>query len=280
MSKRYLRLLVEQGKVIGWDDPRMPTLQGLRRRGYTPEAIRAFVLSTGLSKVNSTAGNDMLEAALRDDLAERARRVMAVINPLKVTITNYEEGKMEYFEVPYHAEKPELGSRKIPFSKHLLIEADDFTPVKPNNKYKRLSIGDEVRLFHAYFIKATDVKYDDKKNVIEVLATYDEATRSGSGFNERKPNGTIHYVEETQALKVKMNFFGPMIIGDDNMELMDRFNQDSWTVKEGFVEHALLDSKPFDKFQFMRNGYFTVDSDSKNGHLLFNEIVPLKSSYK
>ena len=280
MSKRYLRLLVEQGKVIGWDDPRMPTLQGLRRRGYTPEAIRAFVLSTGLSKVNSTAGNDMLEAALRDDLAERARRVMAVINPLKVTITNYEEGKLEYFDVPYHAEKPELGSRKIPFSKHLLIEADDFTPVKPNNKYKRLSIGDEVRLFHSYFIKATDVKYDEKGNVIEVLATYDELTRSGSGFNERKPNGTIHYVEETQALKVKMNFFGPMIIGDDNMELMDRFNQDSWTVKEGYVEHALIDSKPFDKFQFMRNGYFNTDPDSKKGHLLFNEIVPLKSSYK
>jgi glutaminyl-tRNA synthetase len=280
MSKRYLRQLVEEGKVIGWDDPRMPTLQGLRRRGYTPEAIRKFVLSTGLSKVNSTAGNDMLEAAIRDDLAEKAKRVMAIINPLKVTITNYEEGKIEYFEVPFHSEQLELGSREIPFSKHLYIEADDFIVSKPNNKFKRLSLGDEVRLFHSYFIKAVDVKYDNSGNVIEVLATYDPATRSGSGFNERKPNGTIHYVEATTSVPAKFNFFGPMIIGDDDMALSDRFNQDSWTVKKGFVERALTSTQPQDKFQFMRNGYFNTDLDSKEGHLIFNEIVPLKSSYK
>ena len=222
----------------------------------------------------------MLEAALRDDLAERAPRAMAVINPLKVTITNYEENKIEYFDVAYHQDKPELGSRKVPFSKHIYIDQDDFVVTKPNNKYKRLSVGDEVRLFYAYFIKATDVKYDSDGNVVEVLATYDEQTRSGSGFNDRKPNGTIHFVEATHAVPAKFNFFGPMIQGDDDMDLMDRFNQNSWTVKEGFVEEALLEVKPQDKFQFIRNGYFNTDLDTKKGHPVFNEIVPLKSSYK
>lgn len=280
MSKRFLRQLVEEHKVIGWDDPRMPTLQGLRRRGYTPESIRHFILSTGLSKVNSTVGTDMLEASLRDDLALRARRVMAVINPLKVTITNYPEGQIEYFDVPYNQDNESLGERKIPFSKHLYIEQDDFVLEKPNKKYKRLALGIEVRLFHAYFIKANDVVYDKDGNIIEVLATYDPLTKSGSGFDERKPNGTIHYVEATQGIKATMNFFGPMIIGDDDMDLMDRFNKDSWTVKEGIVEVSLSETKPQDKYQFMRNGYFTTDKDSKKDHLIFNEIVPLKSSYK
>ena len=280
MSKRYLRELVERNKVIGWDDPRMPTLSGLRRRGYTPEAIRAFILSTGLSKVNSTAGNDMLEAALRDDLTLKAKRVMAVIEPLKVTITNYDENQVEYLEAPYHQENLELGSRQIPFSKHLYIEKDDFVLVKPNSKYKRLALNEEVRLFHAYFIKAYDVKYDENQNVIEVLATYDPNTKSGSGFNERKPNGTIHYVEQTSSVKAKFNFFGPMISDDENLDLIDRFNDDSWMVKNGFVEQALRNSKPQEKFQFMRNGYFNVDTDTNNEEIVFNEIVPLKSSYK
>ena len=280
MSKRFLRALVEENKVMGWDDPRMPTLSGLRRRGYTPEAIRKFIISTGLSKVNSTVGVDMLEAAVRDDLSERSKRAMAVIRPLKVTITNYEEGKIEYFDVSYHPDKPELGSRRVPFSRHIYIDQDDFVVNKPNNKYKRLSIGDEVRLFYAYFIKAYDVKYDDKGQVIEVLATYDPETRSGSGFNDRKPNGTIHFVEATQAVPARFNFFGPMIQGDDSMNLMDRFNHDSWTYQDGFVEQALVDVKVQDKFQFIRNGYFNTDPNTKQGHLVFNEIVPLKSSYK
>jgi len=279
MSKRFLRELVEKGKVTGWDDPRMPTLSGLRRRGYTPESIKKFILSTGLSKVNSTAGNDMLEAALRDDLAEKAFRTMAVINPLKVTLTNYEEGKIEYFDVPFHPEKPELGSRHIPFGKTLYIEADDFVVTKPNNKYKRLALGEEVRLFYSYFIKAHDVVYDKDGQVIEVLASYDELTRSGSGFNERKPNGTIHYVEATHAVPAQFNFFGPMIIGDDSMDLLDRFNDDSWTIKHGFVEHSMKHVKVQDKFQFIRNGYFNTD-EPKESKLNFNEIVPLKSSYK
>jgi len=280
MRKRDLREIVEKHRVTGWDDPRMPTLQGLRRRGYTPDAIRHFVLSTGLSKVNSTVGLDMLESALRDDLAAKAKRVMGVIHPLKVTITNYPEDKLEYFVVANNQDNEALGERKVPFSKHLYIENDDFVLEKPNKKYKRLALGIEVRLFHAYFIKANDVVYNDKGEIIEVLATYDPETLSGSGFDERKPNGTIHYVEATQGLKAKMNFFGPMLDGDSDSDLMDRFNDDSWVVKEGVVEASLVDAKPEDKFQFMRNGYFCVDKESKEGHLVFNEIAPLKSSYK
>ncbi len=280
MSKRFLRELVESGKVKGWDDPRMPTLSGMRRRGYTPEAIRNFVISTGLSKVNSTAGIDMLEAAVRDDLQNHARRAMAVINPLKVTLTNYDENKIEYVEVPYHPEDESLGTRSVPFSRHLYIEQDDFVVTKPNNKYKRLSLGDEVRLFNTYFITAHDVIYNEKGEVIEVLATYDPETKSGSGFSLRKPNGTIHFVEASKAVKATFNFFGPMIIGDDSMDLKDRFNEDSWHVKKGFIEEALKDAKPQDKFQFLRNGYFNIDQDSKEDDIILNEIVPLKSSYK
>ncbi|MCF7931380.1 MAG: glutamine--tRNA ligase, partial [Acholeplasmataceae bacterium] len=198
----------------------------------------------------------------------------------KVTITNYPEDHLEYFDVAYNQDNPELGERKIPFSRHIYIEADDFVVTKPNNKYKRLALDVEVRLFHAYFIKANEVIYGENGEVKEILATYDPETKSGSGFNERKPNGTIHYVEASQGLKTKINFFGPMIEGNDDMDLMDRFNPNSWTVKESIVETALIDAKPQDKFQFMRNGYFNVDDDSKTGHLIFNEIVPLKSSYK
>mgnify|MGYP001177945102 CR=1 FL=1 len=280
MSKRYLRQLVETHKVTGWDDPRMPTLMGLRRRGFTPEAIRHFILSTGLSKVNSTIGNDMLEASLRDDLSIKAPRAMAIINPLKVTITNYEDGKIEYFEVPNHPDHDHLGTRIVSFSKHLYIEHDDFVIQKPNKHYKRLAIHEEVRLFHTYFIKAYDVIKDEAGNPIEVLATYDPLTRSGSGFNERKPNGTIHFVEATEAIKAQFNFFGPMIIGDDSMELEDRFNEQSWTIQHGWVEKALANVKPEDKFQFIRNGFFNTDNDSTPQCLIFNEIVPLKSSYK
>lgn len=280
MSKRFLRDLVEKGKVIGWDDPRMPTLSGMRRRGYTPEAIRNFVLSTGLSKVNSTVGMDMLEAAVRDDLQLHAKRAMAIINPLKVTITNYPEDKIEYVSSAYHPDLPEIGERNIPFSRHLYIEKDDFVLEKPNNKYKRLALNEEVRLFHTYFIRAYDVIKDQDGNVIEVLATYDENTKSGSGFNERKPNGTIHFVEATHAQKAVFNFFGPMITGDEDLPLEERFNKNSWDVKEGFVEDALHQAKPQDKYQFVRNGYFNVDPTSTKDKLVFNEIVPLKSSYK
>jgi len=280
MSKRYLRELVEKKKVIGWDDPRMPTLMGLRRRGFTPLAIRHFILSTGLSKINSTIGNDMLEASLRDDLSHTAPRAMAIIHPLKVTITNYEEDKIEYFEVLNHPDQEQMGTRIVPFSKHLYIEQDDFVLEKPNKHYKRLALGVEVRLFHSYFIKAYDVVKDANGDILEVLATYDPLTRSGLGFNERKPNGTIHFVEVSHAVSAQFNFFGPMIIGDESMELENRFNETSWTVKKGFVEKSLAITKPEEKYQFIRNGFFNVDNETKDNLPVFNEIVSLKSSYK
>jgi glutaminyl-tRNA synthetase len=280
LSKRFLRALVENHKVSGWDDPRMPTVSGMRRRGYTPEAIRNFILSTGLSKVNSTVSADMLEASVRGDLQDKASRVMGVINPLKVTITNYPENEIEYMDIPYHPEKEEIGTRKIAFSKHLYIEKEDFVLQKTNKIYKRLALGIEVRLFHAYFIKANEVKYDEDGNIIEILATYDVETKSGSGFNERKPNGTIHFVEATTAKKAQINFYEPMILGDSSMDLMDRFNKESLQIKHGYVEAALADTKTEDKYQFIRVGYFNVDKASTKENLIFNEIVPLKSSYK
>ncbi|MCF7932854.1 MAG: glutamine--tRNA ligase/YqeY domain fusion protein [Acholeplasmataceae bacterium] len=279
MSKRYLRTLVEQHYVNGWDDPRMPTLSGLRRRGYTPASIRQFILSAGLSKINSTVSADMLEAAVRDDLQVSSVRMMGVIRPLKVTITNYEEGKTEYFDVPLHVERPELGTRKIPFSRHLWIEQDDFLPEKPNKKYKRLAKDVEVRLFHAYFITCHDCVTDDDGNVIEVLATYDPETRSGSGFDLRKPNGTIHYVESTTAVPATFNHFKPMIT-DGEGDYLERFDKTSHETFEGFVEQALKDENPGLRMQLIRNGYYVIDKDSTTDHLSINQTVPLKSSYK
>lgn len=280
MSKRYLLRLVQSGLVTGWDDPRMPTLSGLRRRGYTPEAIKHFILSTGLSKINSTTSEDMLEASLRDDLQSKAKRVMAVIDPIKVVITNYPEDKVEEFEVPFIQDNEELGSRKIKFSKEIYIDREDFVLEKPNKKYKRLALGVEVRLFHTYFIQANDVKYDDNGNIVEILATYDEKTVSGSGFTERKPNGTIQFVSTVNAKKVKYNFFEPMILDQDNSkDLLDRFNENSWTTKEGFIEASVSDASINEKFQLLRHGFFNVDTKSTDELLVLNEIVPLKKSY-
>jgi len=280
LSKRFLRALVENHKVSGWDDPRMPTVSGMRRRGYTPDAIRNFILSTGLSKVNSVVSADMLEAAVRGDLQDKALRVMGVIDPLKVTITNYPEGEIEYVDVPWHPDKEELGTRKVAFSKHLYIEKEDFVLQKPNKHYKRLALGIEVRLFHTYFIKANDVKYDEAGNIVEVFATYDVETKSGSGFDARKPNGTIHFVEATTAKEAQLNFYKPMLKDDESLDLMERFNPESLEIKKGFVEEAVGNTKPGDKYQFIRMGYFNTDDDSTKDHLIFNEIVPLKSSYK
>ncbi|AUD64201.1 glutamine--tRNA ligase [Tenericutes bacterium MZ-XQ] len=280
LSKRFLRAIVEDGRVIGWDDPRMPTIAGMRRRGYTPDAIKRFIISTGLSKVNSTVSTDMLEATVRDDLQDKAYRAMAVIHPLKVTITNYPENEIEYLDVEYHPDHEDMGRRHIPFSRHIYIEQDDFVLEKPNKKYKRLALNVEVRLFHAYFIKAYDVKYNEQGEIVEVLATYDQETKSGSGFNERKPNGTIHFVEATKAVPATFNFFEPLINEDTSLPLLERFNDNSWHIKKGYVEAALKDTKPQDRYQFVRNGYFNVDDDSTSGNLIFNEIVPLKSSYK
>lgn len=278
MSKRYLKQLVDSKLVTGWDDPRMPTLSGVRRRGYTPNAIKSFILSTGLSKINSTVSKDMLEAAIRDDLQEVSKRAMAVINPLKVTITNYPEDQLEYLTAPYHPEN-DLGERQIAFGRNLYIEKEDFEEVKPNKKFKRLSLGEEVRLFNAYFIKATGVVKNDEGKIIEVLATYDVETKSGSGFDARKPNGTIHFVEATTAVNATFNFFEDLLDSDETKPLENRFNNQSWIIKEGFVEASIATANNLEKFQFLRLGYFSIDQ-KEGKQMNFNEVVPLKSSYK
>ncbi len=281
MSKRYLKALVDAKKVKGYDDPRMPTLAGLRRRGYTPEAIKNFIIDTGLSRTNITVENSSLEYYIREDLKLKTSRLMAVKNPLKITITNYEEGKIEYLDAINNTENEELGYRKIPFSRHLYIEKDDFVLEKPNKHYKRLALGLEVRLFYAYFIKANEVKYDENGEIIEVLCTYDVNTKSGSGFNERKPNGTIQFVEATTARKATFNMFEPLIVDEDSSkDITERVNPNSWHTFEGYIENYKDQFEPLEKYQLIRDGYYVVDYDSKDEHLVFNCVVELKSSIK
>ena len=281
MSKRYLKQLVDDKIVTGYDDPRMPTLVGLRRRGFTPNSIKEFIMATGLSKINSTVDYGMLEFFLREDLKLKTIRPMAIIDPLKVVITNYPEGQIEYVDAVNNTENEELGSHKMAFGKYLYIEREDFLEEKPNKKWKRLSKDVEVRLMHAYFIKCEEVIKDEEGNIVEIHCTYDPATKSGSGFNERKPNGTIHYVEATTAVPAKFNLFD-FLMKDEKVStenFKDQINPDSWIVKEGFVENYLKDVSVEDKFQFIRNGYYTVDKESKGNDLIFNRIVGLKSSF-
>ena len=281
MSKRYLKQLVDEKLVKGYDDPRMPTLTGLRRRGFTPDAIKNFILSTGLSKINSTIDYEMLEHFLRDDLKMKAARPMAVIDPLKVVITNYPEGKVEELPVLDNMENPEMGSHTITFSRNLYIEREDFIEEKPNKHWKRLSKGLEVRLMNAYFIKCEEVIYNEDGSIKELHCTYDEKTKNGTGFNERKPNGTIHFVDASTAAPATFNLFEPLILDSvvSSENFKERLNPNSWVVKEGFVETWLKDTKPMDKYQFVRNGYFTTDYDTKGNKLIFNRIVNLKSSF-
>ncbi|HOO43471.1 MAG TPA: glutamine--tRNA ligase/YqeY domain fusion protein [Bacillota bacterium] len=281
MSKRYLKQLVDQNLVKGYDDPRMPTLAGLRRRGYTKESIKDFILGTGLSRINSTVSSEMLENSLRNDLNYKVKRVNAVIDPLKVVITNYPEGQIEWIEVPYNNDFPELGSRKIAFGRNVFIEREDFLEEKPNKKWKRLSLGIEVRLMYAYFIKCNEVKYDDFGNIVELQCTYDPQTKSGSGFDERKPNGNIHYVEAGSARKATFNLFEPLMLDSDSKrELSERLNPNSWTEINGFVESDLANTVPLERFQFIRKGYFATDYDSEKENLVFNRICELKSSFR
>ncbi len=281
MSKRYLKQLVDEKIVTGYDDPRMPTLVGLRRRGFTPESIKQFIMATGLSKINSTVDYGMLEYFLREDLKLKTVRPMAIINPLKVVITNYPEGQIEYVDAVNNTENPELGSHKMAFGKYLYIEKEDFMEEKPNKKWKRLSKGLEVRLMHAYFIKCNEFIKDEKGEVIELHCTYDPLTKSGSGFDERKPNGTIHYVEATTALPAKFNLFD-FLMKDEKVStenFREQVNENSWVVSNGYVEAYLKDTKPEDKYQFIRNGYYTTDKESKGNDLVFNRIAGLKSSF-
>ena len=283
MSKRYLRQLVEGKYVTGYDDPRMPTLVGLRRKGFTPKAIKDFIIYTGLSRINSTTEADNLDHFLREDQKMVATRPMAVLNPLKVVIDNYEEGKVEWLDALNNMENPELGSHKIPFSKYLYIEKEDFVEVKPNKKWKRLALDVEVRLMNSYFIKATSVVKDENGEIVEVHATYDEATRSGNNFNERKPNGTIHFVEATTALEASFNLFEPLIFDateeTKDLSFIERLNKNSWNVTHGFVEPFLKDSQIGTHYQFVRNGYFCTDKESTKDKLVFNRTCTLKSSF-
>lgn len=282
MSKRYLRKLVNEKYVTGYDDPRMPTLVGLRRRGFTPEAIKTFILSTGLSKTNSVTDYAMLEHFLREDLKLKCHRRMVVMDPLKVVITNYPEGQIEWVDAENNAENSELGTRKVAFSRNIYIEREDFIPEKPNKHWKRLAKDVEVRLYNAYFIKCTDVFYDENDNITHIHATYDPATKSGTGFNERKPNGTIHFVECSTAVPATFNLFEPLMLGDQitSENFIENLNPDSWKKQVGFVEAGLAQAKPGDRFQFLRNGYFVCDDDSTEGNLIFNRTVSLKSSFK
>lgn len=281
MSKRYLKQLVDEGRVVGYDDPRMPTLAGLRRRGFTPDAIKNFILSTGLSKINSTVEYSMLEHFVREDLKLETTRPMAVINPLKVVITNYEEGKVEYLDAHNNAENEALGSRKIAFSRHIYIEQEDFIPEKPNKKWKRLAKDVEVRLMNAYFIKCNEIIYNEDGSIKEIHCTYDPETKSGTGFEGRKPNGTIHFVEATTALPATFNLFEPLILDEkvSAENFIERLNPNSWVKVNGYVEASLANTQPGDKYQFIRNGYYTTDKESKGNELIFNRTVSLKSSF-
>ncbi|GEC93202.1 MULTISPECIES: glutamine--tRNA ligase/YqeY domain fusion protein [Brevibacillus] len=282
MSKRKLKQLVDENVVDGWDDPRMPTIAGFRRRGYTPEAIRTFAREVGVARANSTVDEKMLEYFIREDLKLKAPRTMAVLNPLKVVITNYPEGQVEMLEAEINPENPEMGNRQIPFSREIYIEQDDFME-NPPSKYFRLFPGNEVRLKHAYFIKCNDVVKDADGNVIEIHCTYDPETKSGSGFTGRKVKGTIHWVDATSAVPAEFRLYEPLIMDDEEAEgtFLDNVNPNSLEVLQGYVEPNMKETKPQDKYQFFRHGYFNVDpKHTTDDKLVFNRIVSLKSSFE
>lgn len=281
MSKRYLKMLVDSKVVDGWDDPRMPTITGLRRRGYTAEAIRSFMREVGVAKAVSTVDSQFLDHFLREDLKLKAPRTMAVIQPLKVVITNYPEGQVEMLDAENNPENEAMGIRQIPFSREIWIEQDDFTE-NPPPKYHRLFPGNEVRLKHAYFIKCEEVVKDADGNVVEIRCTYDPETKSGSGFTGRKVKGTIHWVDATKGIPAEFRFYEPLALDEkvDADTLLERLNPNSLEILNGFVEPDMAAAQPQDKFQFFRHGYFNVDSKhSASGKPVFNRIVSLKSSY-
>jgi glutaminyl-tRNA synthetase len=285
MSKRKLRRLVEEGIVSGWDDPRMPTIRGLRRRGYTPESLRNFCERIGVSKVDSTVDYAFLEHCLREDLNLRARRVMAVLRPVKLTITNYPEGKTEYFDVENNPLKPEEGTRKVSFSRNLWIEADDFMEV-PVKKYNRLYPGNEVRLKSAYIVKCTGCVKDENGNVVEVLAEYDPETRGGNTPDGRKVRGTIHWVDASSCVSAEVRLYDKLFLDpdpeEDGKDYMECLNPDSLEIlKDCKVEKSLENAEAPAYFQFLRMGYFCLDNvDSRPGALVFNRSVSLKDSFK
>lgn len=285
MSKRKLKQLVDENVVDGWDDPRMPTVSGLRRRGYTPEAIRNFCGAIGVSKANSVVDSQMLEYFIREDLQLKANAAMAVIRPLKVVITNYPEGQTEMLPVPNNAKNEAAGTREVPFSREIYIEQEDFMEV-PVKKYFRLFPGNEVRLIGAYFIKCNDIIKDENGNVVELHCTYDPETKSGSGFTGRKVKGTIHWVDAKTAKPAEFRLYEPLILDDapenEGKHFLEQINPNSLEVLQGYIEDTTAKvAKPQDKFQLVRNGFFNVDPKyTTDDKLVFNRIVSLKSSFK
>ena len=283
-GKRYIKKLVEDGIVDGWDDPRLVSIAALRRRGYTPDAIRNFVKLAGVSKADSSIESAMLEYCIREDLKLKKSRIMAILDPIKLIIDNYPEDQSELCTMPNNLENPELGEREIEFGRELYIEREDFME-EPPKKYFRLFPGNEVRLMGAYFVTCTSVEKDENGEIIAVHATYDPATKSGSGFSERKVKGTIHWVNAKTALKAEMRLYENIV--DEEKGKLDEngnlnLNPNSLTIlKDCYVEPCLKDAKAYDSFQFVRNGFFCVDAkDSKPDALVFNRIVSLKSSFK
>ena len=283
-GKRYIKKLVEDGIVDGWDDPRLVSIAALRRRGYTPESIKMFVDLCGVAKANSSVDYAQLEYCIREDLKLKKARMMAILHPLKLIIDNYPEGQVEYLPMPNNLENPDLGERQIPFGRELWIEQEDFMEVPPK-KYFRLFPGNEVRLMGAYFVKCVSVDKDEAGNVTAVHCTYDPETKNGSGFTGRKVKGTIHWVNTSTAITAECRLYENIV--DEEKGKLDEngnlnLNPNSLTVlKECYLEPNFSDAKAFDSYQFVRNGFFCVDyKDSTPEHLVFNRIVSLKSSFK
>ena len=284
MSKRKLKALVDNNIVDGWDDPRMPTISGLRRKGYTPESIRNFCSAIGVAKNSSTVDEQMLEYFIREDLDPKVPRAMAVLDPLKLVITNYPEGQSELLPIENNPKDENAGVRQVSFSRELYIEREDFME-EPPKKYFRLFPGNEVRLKGAYFVKCTDFIKDENGKVIEVHCTYDPETKSGSGFTGRKVKGTLHWVDANSALNATFKLFEPLILDDvpenEVKDFLDQINPNSLTVLKGFIEPSVKNAKGNDKYQLFRHGYFNVDpKDSTEDNLVFNRIASLKSSFK
>lgn len=283
-GKRYIKRLVDEGIVDGWDDPRLVTLSALRRRGFTKESIKTFMELVGVSKAQSSVDYAMLEYCIREDLKLKKSRVMAVLDPIKLVITNYEEDKIEYLEVKNNQENDELGTRMVPFGRELYIEREDFM-INPPKKYFRLFPGNEVRLMNAYFVKCNEYFTDENGNVTEIHCTYDPETKSGSGFTGRKVKGTIHWVCASTAVAAEVRLYENIVDEEKGVYNEDgslNLNPNSLVIRDKcYLEPSLKDAKPMDSFQFVRNGYFCVDSkDSTEDKLVFNRIVSLKSSFK
>ena len=282
-GKRYIKKLVEDGIVDGWDDPRLVSIAALRRRGFTPESIKMFVDLCGVSKANSSADYAMLEYCIREDLKLKRPRMMAVLDPIKLVIDNYPEGQVEYLDAPNNMENDALGTRKIPFSRELYIERDDFM-IDPPRKYKRLFLGTEVRLMNAYFVTCTGYEADDDGTVRVVHCTYDPATKGGNAPDGRKVKGTIHWVEATNAKQATVRLYENIVDEEKGVYNEDgsiNVNPNSLTTVTAYVEPALMEAKGFDSYQFVRNGFYCADfRDSIEGTPVFNRIVSLKSSFK